>query len=524
MKKFFTFFVLLFFIFSFSQELVLIQFVDKPSATTYFNNPLLMLSQKSLDRRIKYNINLTLSDIPVEDSYVQQIQNLGVSIIAKTKWFNGVVCYLSEEQKNQIQNMSFVQDIDSFVRQNGYGKEVKTQDFIQNSTMSFNYGSAQIQTEQIHLDYLHTQNFTGSGITIAMFDSNFPGVDTLPAFAHLRDNNHIKGTYNFVTNSTEVYSGHNHGTITLSTIAGYIENSFVGTAIDADFYLFSTEDVSQEIPEEMVYWVEAAEKADELGVDIISSSLGYSTFDNPIYNYTQEDLDGNTSYISKGAQIAAEKGIMVVNSAGNSGTETWHKINFPADAPDVFTIGAVTENGESSSFSSYGPTADFRVKPDVSALGTAASAINNSGTVAVYNGTSLSAPIISGAMACLMQAFPNELPSVLRQKVRASANYFVNPGEQIGYGIPDFEQVLEQMKTEDFKSSKPEIYPNPVKNKLFISNSEVKSVEVFSLEGIKLLSNKNSLEIDLSSLFKGTYVVKITDNTGKIYNNKVIKE
>ena len=328
MQKFITLLFLILTGFLFSQDLVLIKFNDKPSADTYFDNPLLMLSQKSLDRRAKYDIELNMQDVPVETAYVTQVEAIGIQPILISKWFNGIFAWCTDAQISQAESLGFVSEVETFVQnkfKTGDGTPLTNKLFVPNESQTENgitdfvYGATETQVTQLNLQYLHNLGFTGEGITIAVMDNGFPGVNTESGFAYIRNNGQIKGGYNFIDNNENIYSRGSHGTVVLSTIGGYIENQFVGTAIDADFYLFITENTDHELPDEEVNWIAAAERADSIGVDVINTSLGYSDFDDPKYDYTYEDMDGQTTFITRGAQIAAEKGIMVVNSAGNSG-------------------------------------------------------------------------------------------------------------------------------------------------------------------------------------------------------------
>lgn len=532
--------ILLFFILAgsmFSQDLVLIKFNDKPSADTYFDNPLLMLSQKALDRREKYNIDLTIQDVPVETTYVTQVEALGIEPIAVSKWFNGVFAWCNSTQILQAEALSFVTEVETFVQNefktsNGIPLTDKFQvpnenDQGQDGILDFVYGYTETQVTQLNLQYLHNLGFTGEGITIAILDNGFPGVNTEDGFAYIRNNGQIKGGYNFIDNNENYYERGTHGTVVLSTIGGYIENQFVGTAIDADFYLFITENTDHELPDEEVNWIAAAERADSIGVDVINTSLGYNEFDDPRYDYTYEDMDGQTAFITRGAQIAAEKGIMVVNSAGNSGNNPWYYITAPADGIDVFTIGAVRSDNTAASFSSFGPTADGRIKPDVDALGSGAAVIEPNGEIQFSSGTSFSSPIMAGAMACFIQAFPEVHPAVMREKVRQSAHLYQNPTDQLGYGIPDFGEAYEDiMSVQDLnQESIVEIYPNPTSGIVNIqSEKNIKQIQLISVEGKIVRKYKNENQLNIQDLPKGVYVLKVQLENGKMEVKKLIKK
>lgn len=531
MKLIFTIsFVLISFLLS-AQEFVLIKFNDKPSSAAYFANPTSMLSQKALDRRAKYNIELNMQDVPVEQAYIDQVTALGIEPVVISKWFNGIFAELTAVQITQIENLAFVSEVESFVKNDGLNKNQNTQlqnKFqIEDQILDFDYGNTEIQVTQLSLDYLHNLGFTGEGITIAVLDAGFPGVDQAGGFAYLRNNGQIKGGYNFVDDDEFFYTRGSHGTVVLSTIGGFIENQYVGTAIDADFYLFITEKTEEEIPQEEAWWIAGAERADSLGVDVINTSLGYNEFDDSRYNYVYEDMNGLTAFITRGAQIAAEKGIMVVNSAGNSGNDAWHYITAPADGIDVFTIGAVDDNGNPAGFSSYGPTPDGRIKPDVAAHGSFTYVIEPSGNIGISFGTSFSSPIMAGAMACYIQAFPEIQPSILRQQVRESASHFNNPTGQLGYGIPDFETAYHRLlSVADMNTEKTvSIYPNPASDFVNVkSDLKIKSIQMVSVEGKLVRKNLNQTQISLNGLPSGIYFLKIELENGRIQFEKVVKK
>ena len=432
-----------------------VYFNDKPSETTFTNSPLTMLTQRALDRRIRYNISLDYKDIPIEASYVLQVKNAtGIIIKARSKWLNALHVQGTQIDLNNLLSLSFVEQIEYANKSlNAGGKSlVKSKMTPKNKnlefTTEFNYGDAANQIEMLNGQVLHQNNFTGEGMQIAIIDAGFPNVDNFAAFQRIRDNNQILGGYDFVNRNTDFYQGNSHGMSVLSAIAGYIDNQFIGTAPDANFYLFISEDSVNETPLEESLWVEAAERADSLGVDVINTSLGYTTFDNTNYNYEYADMDGNTTFISRGAEIAFSRGMIVVNSAGNEGNSAWHYISAPADAVSVLSIGAVDASGVIASFSSYGPTADGRIKPDVSAQGANVYIINSLGNVAISNGTSFSSPVITGVIACLWEAFPSKTNTEITQLIKESAHLYNSPTAQEGYGIPNFNAIYESLSND----------------------------------------------------------------------------
>lgn len=442
-----------------------VYFKDKPNEASYYATPLNMLSQRALERRARYNIALDFKDIPIEPSYISAVENAsGISVLAKSKWLNAL--HIQGEKTNidallnlELASYLFVDSIEYANKVLNNSKPSKTpkrdnkfKNKQQETTTDFTYGNAENQLTMLGGETLHQNNFTGSGMYIAVIDAGFPNVNSILAFKRIRDNGQILGGYDFVDRSTNFYGGNSHGTSVLSTIAGYLENgvdgattNFVGTAPDANFYLFRTENSSVEIKLEESLWVEAAEKADSLGVDVINTSLGYSVFfDNPNHNYNYSDMDGKTAFITRGAEIAFSRGMILVNSAGNEGNDTdWPYVNAPADAPSVLTVGAVNASGTIASFSSYGPTSDDRIKPDVCAQGQSTSLINTGGIVVTGNGTSFSSPVLAGVVACLWQAFPNKTNAEITQLIKESASLFPSFTNQEGYGIPNFKSIFD---------------------------------------------------------------------------------
>ena len=531
MKKLFPLFVFLISLPLFAQEDAWVYLKDKPNSATYLATPLTMLSQRALDRRTRQNIVLDSKDVPVDISYYSQIKSAtGITILAKSKWLNAIHVQGTQTDINNLKSTFSFVDLIEFANNslNAKGKVAPRSSVKKNKNKfaeintTFNYGTATNQITMLKGDFLHQEGYSGSGMQIAVIDAGFPNVDALDAFKRLRDNNQILGGYDFVNRSTNFYAGHNHGTNVLSDIGGYIDGAFVGTAPDASFYLFITEDANNEVPLEESLWVEAAERADSLGVDVINTSLGYTTFDNANYNYSYGDMDGETAFISRGAEIGASRGMILVNAIGNEGNDPWKYMGAPADAASVFTVGAVNASREIASFSSFGPTADNRVKPDVLAQGQSVYVIGHiSGNPITSNGTSFSSPVMAGVVACFWQAFPNLTSTQIMQRIRESADRYNNPDEQYGYGIPNFEAAYAtvlNVDTQRFMDATT-MYPNPVTTsftlKMNTNDLSGLRIQIFNIIGKKVYQENKltSKTINVSALNSGIYILKIMSGT-----------
>ncbi len=539
---FFTLFI--FSSFSFSQEHAWIFFNSKADVANYIANPNLMLTQRAIDRRVNQGIAIDFTDVPVDPAHITTLQNAtGITYKTKSKWLNAAHVIGSVADINALATLSFVDHVEfaddslnpSSKMQSNVNTGVYTNKFQAEASIqtNFNYGDALNQIQMFNGHKLHEQNFTGAGMVIAVIDAGFPNVDTNPAFQRIRDNNQILGGYDFVNDNANFYGGHWHGAAVLSDIAGYLDGQFIGTAPDASFYLYRSEDASPETPVEESYWVAAAEESDRVGVDVINTSLGYNYFDNTAYNYDYTtDLDGQNAFISRGAAIAFAKGMILVNSAGNSGNDaSWGgRITAPGDVATLLTVGAVDASGNYASFSSRGPTSDNRLKPDVVAEGAGVYIVNTSGNVITSSGTSFSSPIMAGGVACLWQALPNFSNAEIVQFVKESASIFNAPTNNLGYGIPNLELALQnalniqQQETTEFS-----LYPNPVTTNLsvgFPRGVHQATLELHSILGKRILTvqlQSNANVIDLSALASGVYLAKIMASTGtKVI--KIIKE
>ena len=529
-----------------AQEDAWIFLKDKPNKTIFLENPLTMLSQRALDRRVTLDISLDFIDVPVDETYYNQLKNdVNITVVAKSKWLNTIHVQGEVGAINDLLSVySFIDHIEFANKSLNTAAKSKSKKIppihhnkFKEIKTDFNYGEADNQIKMLKGDFLHQQGLTGEGQIIAIIDAGFPSVNTLPAFQRIRDNNQILGGYNFADRNSDFYTRHNHGTHVLSSIAGYLENEFVGTAPDAKFYLFISEIAETETILEETLWVEAAERADSLGVDVINTSLGYTTYDNPNHSHTYDDMDGVTTFISRGAEIGASRGLLLVNAAGNSGSSSWKYIGAPADAASVISVGAVNASGEIASFSSFGPAADGRIKPEILAQGQNPALINYStGNVTTSSsGTSFSSPIMAGLIACLNgnQTFDlkselslkskssDNLNDNLKNSVYQSANQFSNPTDQYGYGIPDFENALNLYdgstgSVNEAIFSKLNIFPNPA-SAFFEISSDVGALKGFTIQLYNVLGKQvlervasNSETVDISFLKGGIYILKIS--------------
>lgn len=435
----------------------IISLKDKNNNPYTLNDPAAYLSARSVQRRTRQHIAIDSTDLPVTPAYLDSISNAGsVSILNVSRWLNQVLIQTTDPVALQnINGFSFVRSVTGIAARmsgTGRGKEdrlrekispVKRSQIVQGKNDYYSYGN---MFEQINIHegtFLHNKGFRGEGMIIAILDAGFYHYDTNAAFDSVRLNNQVLDTWDFVSGKSSVTGENLHGMICFSTIAANRPGLLVGTAPKANFYLFRTEDVASEYPVEEQNWVAAAERADSLGVDLITSSLGYNTFTNPPLDYTYADMNGQHTIITRGAEMAVKKGMFVTNSAGNSGTDSWHYIIAPADGEHVLAIGAVNVNRLPAPFSSYGPTYDGRIKPDVASVGWDAVIAGTDGNPASASGTSVANPNLAGLIACLWQAFPECSNAAIFDAVRKSADRYHNPDDRTGYGIPNMRIAYE---------------------------------------------------------------------------------
>lgn len=419
-----------------------LQLKDKTDSTDLALNPQKYLSQKSIERRKRQNIALDISDFPISTAYCGEIENLGCKIVAKSKWMNTVSVYCTDsllvevlKDLNFVDNAVFVWKSDT--TSNTVSSPLKPIK-IPEPKAENEYGYGYDQIKMVNGEYLHEKGFKGKGMEIAIIDAGYQNLKDIL----LLDNVFVRGIKDFVYNGIDILKSSTHGLNVLSILGSNRPNIYMGVAPEAKYWLLKSEDGRSEYPVEEDYWIAAAEYADSVGVDLINTSLGYTKFNPLAQSYTQSQLDGKTAFISKAAKIATGKGIFVVISAGNEGSKTWRSISAPADVDDVLTVGSVRRDSTLSYFSSVGPTADERIKPDVAALGDKINVIGEDGNVTYNSGTSFSGPVMCGIAACLWQAYPHLTNIQLLDIIRRSGNRFEKPNNSYGYGIPDMEKAM----------------------------------------------------------------------------------
>ena len=521
----------------YAQQDAWIYLTDKQNVATAIANPLSILTQKAINRKNVHAVSIDERDVPVNETYITQLKNtVGITVLAKSKWFNAIHVRGSETDiKNLKSTFSFIDHLDFADKNLNAPKKVQTKkkSKLESTLTTFNYGSAANQIQMFKGDKLHLANYTGTGMTVAVLDAGFPNVNTMAAFQRLRNAGNLKGSYDFVNRNEDVYTNttSSHGTLVLSTMAGYVENQYVGTSPDASYYLFITEDAPNENPVEESFWVEAAERADSLGVDVINTSLGYTTYDNPNYSYTTSDMNGNTAFITRGANIAFEKGMLLVNSAGNSGSDSWVIDGAPADAAGVLSIGAVKPDGTYATFSSRGSNIQPTQKPDVVAQGQASFVITENDIITTANGTSFSSPIMTGGVVCLWQALPSLNNEQIMQLIRKSASQYNMPDYFLGFGIPNLETALNngfdlvKLMENDVELK---IYPNPASNKVYftLNTDDIATLYIFDVLGKLVFDTTvtySSPSVDISTLSNGMYIVKL-QSSNKSKTIKLIKQ
>ncbi len=511
----------------YGQDRYVVHLKDKATSFSYSAEDI--LSARAVSRRMKASFPvLTPDDMPVSREYVNAIRSLGYEVYFTSRWFNCLITETDAAGATALAALPFVATVELVAP----GVKLST-----NGRRGVEY-EVQVAASDQHLlslqvDDMHKMGYRGEGVLIAVFDSGFTGVEdpANAAFADLIAEGRLKMTYDFVRDLPTVFGHAVHGTRVYSVMGAYLLDTYVGTAYRSDYQLFITEDEDSEYRIEEYNWLFAAERADSAGADIINSSVGYNYFDDPVQDYTYSDLDGATTVVTRAAEKAGQRGIVVVTSAGNEGADPWHYITAPADAVSALAIGSTTASGTPSSFTSFGPSADGRVKPDVTAQGSGIPVVGSDGQVVYTSGTSFAAPQVSGLIAGLIQAFPNASPASIIEAVRYTSDQSADPDDLQGYGQPGFMAAFNYLRAQS-QESVYLVYPNPFTSSLTIrakSPASKRTVSVYSAEGRLVFHSTfdtswSSIEVQLvlESQAAGLYLLRI-DEGGNTETLRVVK-
>ncbi len=526
-----------------------VQFTDKKNSPYSINQPESFLSKKAIERRAKFGITITEEDFPVNPDYLKKVNSTGVQVLNTSRWLNGVSIQTADNDViKKLMALPFVKSIDKVGLYDN--KDNSRLEYLMEMLMAVGeeepettdgtmqpgveltpynkdfYGKGFNQIEMLNGAEMHRLGFTGKGVTIAVLDGGFMNVNKIKTFQHLYTNGQLLGTWDFVRQDSNVYDDNNHGMNVLSCMAAQTPGKMVGTAPEASYWLLRTEDANTEYLIEEYNWVSGAEFADSAGVDIINSSLGYSAFDDNSTSHKYSQLDGKTSVASRAASIAAKKGIVVCNAAGNEGNDDWTYIGAPADADGIITVGGVNADSTFADFSSYGPTADGRLKPEVTAQATQAYVATVADVFVPNQGTSFASPILCGMVACLRQANPNKTVQEIITALQLSGHRFANPDTAFGNGIPNFikaNRYLENDVTFDYAKNSIETAPSKTFNKAIgivvyltkkqkidarLNTSSGQTIKTFNAQGFEKGFNK-VVFTELDGLKPGNYQLEI---------------
>ena len=516
------------------QHRFMVFFADKTNTPYSINTPEAFLSERAIQRRSKQGISITNTDLPVDPNYVAGVAALDAETYFTTKWMNGLLIQTDSSVLPLIEALPYVTKVELVAPNILLSKsadETPSQPETVSIAASSNVTASQL--EMLGINRMHQDGFRGEGILIGVFDSGFENYLQIDEFSHLVADNRVLYTRDFTTNAFQVENNQTHGTRVLSAIAGNSE-TYIGSAPNAT-YILSVTEAPQEYRIEEYNWVFAAEMADSAGVDIIQTSLGYTEFDDETMDYSPSDMDGETAVISKAAQLAADKGILLITSAGNLGNTAWQIISAPADVADVIAVGGINQAGFKANTSSVGPSADDRIKPDVVALGVSTALVASNGAYVYQNGTSFAAPIVSGFAAGLWQAYPELTAAELRTLIRNSANISDEPNNLFGYGVPSYTEAKELMKPLNLKTGEIRVFPNPVAGQSFVTIAlddefaGALELAVANLQGETIqqldfgngIAN-NRLEINLEGMPSGLYFIRINSNGRQVTKKLMI--
>ena len=506
-----------------------VSFANKVGNGYSVTDPSRFLSDRSIARRNRQNISVDETDLPINSDYADSVLSIpGVSYVTKSKWFNLMIIGMEDSSTMaKLRIKPFVNELRFISGTSGKTNSKNKFERALTDSKSFpksDYGAGLHQLEMIHGDYLHQLGYKGEGMMIGVIDGGFRHVLTAPAFTSMVEQGRIVATYDFISNNEYVYHRGEHGTYVLSTMAAYDPGVIIGTAPNSEYLLLLSENPAREHVVEEYYWIAAAEFADSAGVDLLNTSLGYTTFDDPSENHSYDDMDGNTTIITKASDLAAAKGILVVNSVGNSGSTDWKYLGAPSDGDSVLAVGAVDSLRQYASFSSKGPGAEGAIKPNIVAMGSGTSFAGLEGGAFKGSGTSFSGPIITGMAACLWQSFPDRSNMEIFNAIVKSADRFRFPSDTIGHGIPDFGLAYFLLSDDEVsEESRIKVFPNPFADQLYAlieaNGQESIEIRIYDQLGKEVLSERRAIrmkdlsliELDVSNrLSPGIYNLEFT--------------
>lgn len=498
-----------------------VRFTDKENTPYTINAPEFFLTQRAIDRRNNQRIQVTEEDLPPTPTYVIGLDNTGsVSVRYTSRWFNGAIIQASAVDAETVKQLSYVASIEYIAPAIAGGRITGQSKFEANGLPQ---SDTLLQFSLLGIDEMRLDGYDGTGKMIAVLDGGFEGVNSGVAFEHLFNNNRVSATFDYISGTNNVYQYSTHGTEVLSIMAASQDSpEYEGIAPGASYLLFITENNSSNVEYriEEYWWLVAAEKADSLGADVINTSLGYYTFIDPNMDYIHEDLDGRTAIVTQAAQLAAERGIVFVTSAGNTGNKSWEKVTFPGDIIDGLAVGSMLNETTLSAFSAKGPTIDGRIKPDVMAIGSGAYVITSNGSIINKDGTSYSSPMVAALAAGFWQANPDLSALQILDAFRSSSTNAISPDNEMGYGIPSYRALknyVEHLESMSWAS----IYPNPTETSLTVyvndpSDDPLVNFKLYNCNGQPLLVSDlditwhdNKYILDVSTLPQGIYVLNL---------------
>ena len=516
------------------------------------SEPAAFLSEKAIQRRLKQHIKIDSTDLPITATYVDSLLAIPtLRILNKSRWFNQLLISITDTAVLQyVHSLSFVLSSEPVNNQQSIkisgpvsiNKEEAITSILRTNSLNsvagvasyYNYGSSFSQIHIHHGDYLHDLGYHGESMTIAILDNGFNNYLTNPAFDSLRLNHRILGSYDFVNQKISVNEEGVHGAFCFSILASNLPEVFVGSAPASEYWLFKTEDDSSESPVEEQNWVAAAEFADSVGVDLISTSLGYAYFDDPKYDLNYLQRNGHNALISQAANLAVAKGMIVTAAAGNDGTQNSERkyLSCPADGDSVYAAGAVDISNQIGNFSSWGPNGSGQVKPDGVSVGVGTRFIGTDGNLNSGNGTSFATPNLAGLITCLWQAFPEFSAHDILMTVRHSSDKFASPDFHYGYGLPDFEKAYQTLLSKRMGITNTLAgnewilaYPVPFQNTIHILIKPLvagtATLQLMDISGKNIQTKTFPIEANLvqlvefninQALSKGTYFLRYIDS------------